>query len=73
MKTKHNEKKGKIRKKKIVLEFVTHKAYGQTYVYSPIITKETYRNFALSKITDNFFGGSVKGNFRFAVRNEVIY
>ena len=51
-------------------EFVTHKAYGRTYVYSPIITKEAYSNFALSKMANNFFGGSVKRVVSFLVKEN---
>ena len=51
-------------------EFVTHKAYGRTYVYSPIITKEAYSNFALSKMANNFFGGSVKRLVSFLVKEN---
>lgn len=50
--------------------FVNHKAYGRTYVYNPIITREDYTNFALSKMANNFFGGSVKRLVSFLVKEN---
>ena len=35
--------------------FVGHKAYGKTYEYYPIVSKEVYA----SRYMDNFFGGSL--------------
>lgn len=50
--------------------FVTHKAYGRTYVYSPIISKDEYRKFTLTNVTDRYFGGSVKRLVSFLVKEK---
>lgn len=50
--------------------FVTHKAYGRTYVYTPIITKEAYSKFTLGKMANSFFGGSVKRLVSFLVKEN---
>ena len=39
--------------------FVSHKAYGRTYEYFPIIAKEDYTNTYMRTVLDNFFEGSV--------------
>ena len=39
--------------------FVSHKAYGRTYEYFPIIGKEDYTNTYMRTVLDNFFEGSV--------------
>ncbi|WP_422359676.1 BlaI/MecI/CopY family transcriptional regulator [Reichenbachiella sp.] len=41
-------------------EFVSHKAYGKTYEYFPIIAKKDYSKFYLSNFMDGYFGGSFK-------------
>ncbi len=50
--------------------FVTHKAYGRTHVYSPIISKDDYRKFTLENVTDSYFGGSVKRLVSFLVKEK---
>ena len=39
--------------------FVSHKAYGRTYEYFPIVGKEEYTNTYMRIVLDNFFEGSV--------------
>lgn len=39
--------------------FVSHKAYGRTYEYFPIVSKEEYTNKYMRTVLDNFFEGSV--------------
>ncbi len=39
--------------------FVGHKAYGHTYEYYPLITKDEYTNTYMSGVLDNFFEGSI--------------
>ncbi len=39
--------------------FVSHKAYGRTYEYFPIVAKEDYTNAYMRTVLDNFFEGSV--------------
>lgn len=40
--------------------FLDHKAYGRTFEYFPIISKEVYSKFSLNKIVKNYFKGSFK-------------
>lgn len=39
--------------------FVSHKAYGRTYEYFPVVAKEEYTNVYMRTVLDNFFEGSV--------------
>lgn len=39
--------------------FVSHKAYGRTYEYFPIVGKEEYTNIYMHTVLDNFFDGSL--------------
>lgn len=39
--------------------FVSHKAYGRTYEYFPIVAKEDYTNTYMRTVLDNFFEGSI--------------
>ena len=39
--------------------FVSHKAYGRTYEYFPIVGKEEYTNTYMRTVLDKFFEGSV--------------
>ncbi len=39
--------------------FVGHKAYGKTYEYYPIVSKEVYASRYMATVLDNFFGGSL--------------
>ena len=41
-------------------EFVSHKAYGKTHEYFPIIEKKEYSKFYLSNFMEGYFGGSFK-------------
>jgi BlaI family transcriptional regulator, penicillinase repressor len=38
--------------------FVGHKAYGRTYEYLPLVSKEEYGQQSLSKLVNDYFGGS---------------
>jgi len=50
--------------------FVKHKAYGRTYVYSPVITKDEYTKFTLDKVADGYFDGSFKRLVSFLVKEK---
>lgn len=50
--------------------FVGHKAYGRTYVYAPLISKDDYRKFTLEKVADNYFGGSFQRLVSFLVKEK---
>ncbi len=39
--------------------FVGHKAYGHTYEYYPLITKDEYTNTYMNNVLENFFEGSL--------------
>lgn len=50
--------------------FVTHKAYGRTHVYRPIVTQDEYRRFTLQHVKETFFGGSSKALVSFLVQEN---
>ncbi|MBN9483525.1 MAG: hypothetical protein BGO70_13665 [Bacteroidetes bacterium 43-93] len=50
--------------------FVDHKAYGKTYEYFPIVTKEEYANQGVKSLVEKYFGGSPKKLVSFLVKNE---
>jgi len=52
--------------------FLTHKAYGRTYEYYPVVTKEEYSKMTLRDILSNYFGGSAKSLVSFLVKEEDI-
>lgn len=37
--------------------FVSHKSYGKTHEYYPIVDRDTYRSFFLKNLLRNYFGG----------------
>lgn len=39
--------------------FVGHKAYGKTYEYYPVVSKESYASRYMDTVLANFFGGSL--------------
>lgn len=43
-----------------VKEFVSHKAYGKTHEYFPIVSKEDYKEGSLSKLVTDYFDNSYK-------------
>ena len=53
-------------------EFVGHKAYGKTYEYFPLITKEEYSKLNISDLVRNYFDGSVNNLVSFLVKKEQI-
>ena len=50
--------------------FVTHKAYGKTHEYFPVITKEDYAQHGVKSLVEKYFGGSPKKLVSFLVQNE---
>ena len=40
--------------------FVSHKAFGTTYQYYPLIKKKEYTQGFMKTVLNNFFGGSVQ-------------
>ena len=52
--------------------FVDHKAYGRTYEYFPLITKEEYSNQSLNKLVNDYFEGSFSGLVSFIAKEKDI-
>lgn len=52
--------------------FIDHVAYGKTYEYFPVISRDEYRKFASSKLMSSYFGGSLKQMVSFFVNEEKI-
>lgn len=52
--------------------FVDHLAFGKSYEYFPVISKDDYRNFATSKLMQGYFGGSLQKMVSFFVNEEKI-
>jgi len=52
--------------------FVDHEAFGSTHRYFPIISIETYKEFATGKLLNNYFGNSVEKMFSFFIDKEKI-
>jgi predicted transcriptional regulator len=50
--------------------FIDHKAYGNSYVYFPIISEETYKKFAFDKIMNNYFSNSYQSLVSFLVNEK---
>lgn len=50
--------------------FVDHKAYGRTYEYYPLITKDAYGEGTLRRVMDAFFEGSADNLVSFLVKKE---
>lgn len=38
--------------------FIGHKAYGNTYLYHPLVEEGNYKSFYLNEVIDSYFGGS---------------
>lgn len=51
-------------------DFVSHKAYGRTHEYFPIISKEEYTKSSLKKLVSNYFDGSMSNLVSFLVKQE---
>jgi BlaI family penicillinase repressor len=50
--------------------FVDHKAYGKTYEYFPIISKDDYAQHGVKNLVDKYFSGSPKQLVSFLVQSE---
>lgn len=50
--------------------FVSHKAFGNTHQYFPLIKKEEYRNSSFSRFVNNYFDNSVKNVVSFLIKKE---
>ena len=52
--------------------FVDHLAYGKTYEYFPLVSKNQYRKFASNKLMESYFNGSVGQMVSYFVENQKI-
>lgn len=50
--------------------FVGHKAYGKTYEYFPVVSKESYAQHGVKSLMEKYFGGSPKKLVSFLVQSE---
>ncbi|MEL7122031.1 MAG: BlaI/MecI/CopY family transcriptional regulator [Bacteroidota bacterium] len=51
-------------------QFLNHKAYGRTYEYHPLITKEEYSDFSLNKLVSDYFEGSPNRLVSFLIKKK---
>ena len=52
--------------------FVTHRAYGKSHEYSPLVDRDTYTQGFMSSVLNNFFGGSASRMVSFLSENKGI-
>ncbi|MDB4924166.1 BlaI/MecI/CopY family transcriptional regulator [Mucilaginibacter sp.] len=52
--------------------FVSYISYGKSHEYFPLISKETYQNFATDKLMSGYFDNSVQHMFSYFVKKEKI-
>ena len=50
--------------------FVDHNAYGKTYEYFPLVSKDDYAKAYFGNFLDNYFGGSFKRMLSFFAKEE---
>ena len=51
-------------------EFVSYKAYGNTYEYFPVVSKDEYRKKTIKRIVSNYFGDSYQNMMSFFTKTE---
>ena len=51
-------------------EYLTHKKFGKTKVYYPLITKKEYARFLLKDTAKGYFNGSFNTMVQFFVKNK---
>lgn len=50
--------------------YLTHKAYGRTYEYRPIISRKEYSKTSLKKLVNDYFNGSMDTLVSFMVKED---
>lgn len=50
--------------------FVSHKAYGKSYEYFPVVPKEEYTNQYMGRFISRYFGGSFEKMVSFFAKNN---
>ncbi|MCS5489329.1 BlaI/MecI/CopY family transcriptional regulator [Algoriphagus limi] len=52
--------------------YLTHKVYGNTHMYIPLISQEEYSKGRIQHVVSNFFQGSVSNFLSFMVKEKEI-
>lgn len=52
--------------------FVSHKAYGKTHEYHPLVARDDYRKYYLNNMLNNYFGGSFRQLASFLISSNNI-
>jgi predicted transcriptional regulator len=52
--------------------YVDHKAYGRTFEYFPLISKEEYSKITVDDVLENYFNDSPKSLVSFLVKQEKV-
>ena len=50
--------------------YLTHKVYGRTYEYRPIISRKEYSKTSLKKLVNDYFNGSMDTLVSFMVKED---
>ena len=50
--------------------YVSHKAYGKTYEYQPVVSRLAYKKFALKNLITGFFDGSLENVVSFMAEEK---
>lgn len=50
--------------------FVDHKAYGKTYEYFPIVTRDEYAGHGVKSMVEKYFGGSPRQLVSYLVQSR---
>lgn len=53
-------------------EIVGHKAFGRTFQYYPLVSREAYTKNTTSNLVDNYFAGSFENLVSFFVKEKEI-
>lgn len=52
--------------------FVSHRAYGKSHEYYPLVERESYTSTYMNSVLANFFGGSASSLVSFLSSNKAI-
>lgn len=51
-------------------KYVTHKTYGKTHVFYPLVSKKDYAGFVLKDAMEGFFNNSLNSMFSFFLKQK---
>ena len=51
-------------------EYISHKTYGKTHVYYPLVTESGYAKYILKDTVKGFFNGSLNQMVSFFIKNK---